>query len=757
MTLPLFGQSARLQARDASDPWLRWAGAIFWYGLLAATLAWWNGLLDPHEPLKQALLGGVLVLTGFPLFFALRRATGSRPFSWAMISVLILVLASAIASWGGAPDRWLAAFGTGGSISTSAHTWIAAVVACLFAGSLRALGWGPSLRSLHGVGLAVVLCAIFQRFGLIDLSPGGPAARLFTPVGNDWMLGWAVAALALAVLAQEVMGQVGVRQVDLWVRRAFLLASGAYLLLLDQTVVWVLVLVGLGALAFAQRATLRERGSALAALLAGAFVIVCGLILPIPKPAGLPILAALSPAESWRVVRVTWEQGGLILGAGPGQWSAAFELVRPLALNVGSLFSIRFDVGGSLWWTILLQQGLFGGIVWLVFLLLAGIQTALVLRDDEDRFPLALGLWFAFIGMFLMQPPAWGLIWMFVAVGFLFARRVDAGEGSSFAWRLTIGIASLVLAVFSPFIFQRVRADAALRALQGTTATDVRRTHARLAAERAPWLADNAFVRAEADSAWLDEQIRAGVGDPETFQRELAAAIDRQKAANARWPRDPALWLARGRLYLTLIPVTEGADQFALQAYQEGIGLAPNHPGFPLGMAQVFLLRASALEKELKDAEPAQEKALNEARLEQLRLAAQWFQRALERRADDRSIQYAYALTLARSGEVAAAVPLFEALWKAEPRRADLTLEYATVLAAANERAAAITLAQRVGTQDPLYLTAQRLLVTWYEAERRWPEAIAALRTFPAEEQRTPAFRQRLNRLQSNVTAAPAR
>ncbi len=757
MSVPSFGQSARLQAREATDPWLRWAGGIFWYGLLATGIVWWNGLLDPHESLKQWLLGCVLLLAGFPLSVALRRAPGGRPFSWAISGGLAMVLLSAVLSWAFAPDRWLAAFGTAGSISTSLFTWVLAITASVFAASLRALGWAPPLRSLQGTGTALIVCALLQRFGLIDLSPGGPAARLFTPVGNDWALLWAVAALSLATLTQEAMGHLSLSRFDLWLRRLFLLASGAYLLVMDQMPVWILLFLGLGIVVATQRTALRERGAALGMVIAAGSLIACGLLLPIPRPSGLPILAALSPAESWRVVRETWAQGSLLIGAGPGQWSAVFERVRPLALNVGSLFAIRFDVGGAFWWTILLQQGVFAGIAWVLFLLASGFQTVLALREDEDRLPLAVGFWFSALSLFLMQPPAWLLVAIFVAAGFLFARRTETRGESPHLWRLMVLLFSLVLAIFIPFAFQRVRADAALRTVQRATTAEARRTQARLAAERAPWLADNAFTRAEADAAWLDAQIRAGVRDPETFQRELAAAIDRQKAANARWPRDPALWLARGRLYLTLIPVTEGADQFALQAYQEGIGLAPNHPGFPLGMAQVFLLRASALEKQLKEAAPAQEKPLNEARLEQLRLAAQWFRRALERRGDDRSIQYAYALTLARSGDVAGAIPLFEALWKEEPRRADLTLEYATVLAAANETAAAIALAQRVGTQDPLYLTAQRLLVTWYEAERRWPEAVAALRTFPSDEQRTPAFRQRLNRLQSNVTAAPTR
>ncbi len=753
----MFGQSARLQAREAPDPWLRWAGGIFWYGLLVTGLAWWNGLLDPHESLKQALLGCVLVLTGVPLCMALRRAPSRRPFSWAISGGLALVFLSAFVSWAFAPDRWLATFGTAGSISTSLVTWVLAITAAIVSASLRSLGWVPPLRSLHFVAIGLIAGSLSQRFGLIDLSPGGPAARLFTPVGNDWVLVWAVAALGLTALAQEVVGQVSLSRFDLWLRRTFLLAAGAYLLSMDQTLVWILLLLGLGVVAMAQRAALRERGFALGVWLVATLLVVCGLLLPIPKPPGLPILAALSPVESWRVVRETWARGGLAFGAGPGQWSTAFERVRPLALNVGSLFSIRFDVGGAFWWTILLQQGLFAGIAWVLFLLSSGFQTVVALREDEDGFPLAVCFWFLAAGLFLMQPPAWLLVVVLAVAGALFARRVETRGESPLGWRLAVLFLSLLLAVFVPFAIQRVRADAALHAAQQATTTELRRAQARLAAERAPWLADNAFTRAEADTAWLDEQIRAGVRDPEAFQRELAATIDRQKAANARWPRDPALWLARGRLYLSLIPVTEGADQFALQAYQEGMGLAPNHPGFPVGMAQVFLLRASALEKRLREAPSAQEKSLNETRLEQLRLAAQWFRRALERRADDRSIQYAYALTLARSGDVMDAVPLFEALWKEEPRRADLTLEYATVLAAANQTTAAITLAQRVGTQDPLYLTAQRLLVTWYEAERRWPEAIAALRTFPPDEQRTPAFRQRLNRLQSNVTATPTR
>lgn len=745
-----FGYSARLQSRSAPEPWVRAAGLIFSLGLLMGLAFWWNGLIDPHEAPKQMIFAlvmfGVLPMT----IIAANRGIFHRPFAWITTLSMSLVLFSGLISWVLAPDRWLAFFGTSGSISSSFFTLLIALAAASISGTLAVLDWKPSATLVYGGLSGTILITLIQRLGWIDISSGGAAARVFSPAGNEGALAWFVVAVGVYAIAQELLVTTD-SIYEIWIRRLFLFISVGWLGCLDVTQIWIALFLGLAILcgvAFFSKGT-RVTRSALGWVVGGLVISVAGMLIHVPQPANWPNLVALSWSESWSVVRTAWEQKGFWFGMGQGQWTVVFESVRPLSLNLGSLYNIRFDTGGAYWWTLLLQQGIFGAIAWLVFLLFSGLKTIMRVREESERIPLALAVWTGAIATFFVQPHGWSLIILFVAFGYLLADRHEASRIIRLSWSAILGVFSAMILIALPNGFQRLRADRLLVKAQDAKTTEARRELAHQAKKLVPWLSDGAFIATQMDSALFAERLQRGIQDSNAFQHDLATAIERSKEATKRWPHDPGLWLAQGALYASISPVTKGADQFAIQAYQEGIKYAPHHPGFALGIAQVFVLRATDLAKQAPATDDLRGDALAKARLEQLRLAAEWFKRALDQKPDDLSAQYAYASTLARSGNAALAAPLFEALWRRDPTRSDLALEYATVLAAIGKIPEAITVAEKIGSQDRVYLDSRRLLAIWYESEKRYAEAVSALRALPLTEQQTAAFRQRLNRLQS--------
>lgn len=755
MSLPSFGYAARLQAQSGESRLVRLAGDLFFWGLLAGSLFWWNGLFDPHEAPKQVVFALTMILAGIATGVAMYRHKAGRPFSWGFVGILGALVLSVGISWVIAPDRWMAFFGVAGSISTAASTWLAAIFACVIAGCLAVLGWRPKATPVYFALSIIMLLGWAQRLGWIDVSPGGAAARIFSPFGNELASLWLIAGIVLMALAEECLGEATQKRNIL--RKIFLFLGSVTLFMIDDRTVWRCFLIGLIVLAAMIGREIRERRTALAMWMAACILALVGLVWTVPQPFGLPRLATLTSAQSWDTVRVAWEQRGMMLGAGLGQWSAVFERIRPIALNEGTLFAIRFDTGGSLFWTILLQQGVIGAIAWVAFTVIAFLRSFSRLREDERRLPLTLAVWLGLGSTFVMQPHGWGMILLFASVGFLFAEERESSDGVRWGWCAGILVCVIALGVATPFLTRRVLADGFLQEAQKITNLTQRHEMMNRAADTAPWLLDESFLATEADAAWLADRLQKTTNNTEDLQQALARAISRSRAASTRWPQSPEIWLAQGGLYAVLAPVTEGADQFAIQAYQRGMEYAPKHPGFSLGMAQIFLRRASSLQQQAQHAKTDDQPSLGQARLEQLRLAAQWFKRALDLKPDDRFVRYAYASTLARAGDLSNAAPIFAALVQHEPDRSDLALEYATILAELGQRSDAIALAQRVGSQDPQFISAQRLLVVWCEAEHRYVDALSAIRNLPLQEQKTAAVRQRINRLQSLVSASGAR
>ena len=749
MSVVSFGYFARAHSQARPDIWLRLAGWIFWGGLALGLIFWWNGLVDPHEAPKQGIFALSLVFTIPALVIAATRGQKYRPFAWVTLLSLGLILISTIASWWHAPDHWFAFFGVAGSISTSVVSMLAALIACMCAGTLASMEWKPSSNATYGLLSGLTLVTLIQRLAWIDVSSGGIAARVFSPAGNEGALAWLIAIMTIFAIAQEAFANT--YQSGALLRRFFLGIAVVWLILIDLTAIWWLLAAGLLVIACVSifSKTIQVTQGALALIGLSLLIPLVGLIVHVPQPANIPTLVALSWQQSWQTVQVAWQQRGSFFGAGQGQWATVFESIRPVSLNLGSLYAIRFDTGGSYWWTLLLQQGTFGAIAWVAFLLFAAMKTHIHMRKQSEQLPLAIAVWSGVIATFVMQPHGWGIMLLFVALGYLLADQHETDVRTHRAWLIILGVFAVILLLSLPYSVQRLQGDQLLVRAQTAQSMDDRRTFAHQALNTAPWLADQAFVSTQTDTLWLESQLKQGIKDPTVFQQEMAAAIEASKAATTRWPTDPGLWLARGALYSVIAPVTKGADQFAIQAFQEGMKYAPHHPGFPLGIANIYLMRARDLANQSQTATDPRGEALAASRLEQLRLAAQWYKRALDQKPDDQSAQYQYASTLARSGSLDQAVPLFAALVKNNPAKKDLALEYATVLAATGRVSQAITIGETIGSEDTVYLDSRRLLAVWYEHEKRYAEAVAALRALPLSEQQTQAFRQKINQLQS--------
>lgn len=743
MSTHVFGVAERQRATGRVSWEVRALAVLLPACIALAALVWWNGLLDPHEVIKAMVLciGGAMlaVLHGLALW---RQQNAVRPLPWILLGLLDLLVLSAAVSAFLAPSTILAWFGVGGSVSGSVSMTLVAAIVFVVAASLRVAEWRPNWSWASVTYLFVLVLGVVQRLGWVDLSPGGGAARLFSPLGNETMVAWAsVMMVAVALSVRELP----------WSRWVVIGAGFAWLAWVDRTETWLVLILALFAsqlLHMFHRSRVQGVFWALPGRIALAIAVVA-LFLPVPRSAALPTLITANWQQSAMVIKAAWSEAPLF-GVGQGQWSSIFERIRPIEANLGPLFALRFDVGANWWFTSAAQEGVIGLGVRLLLIALICLHVLRLAIRDQDRI---IDVILVVVGVGVLtaiQPYTWCIVAVFALLGY--------ASGDEYEWSIPLrraaGVGMMVIGVGTALLLvwqvPRVLADASAQKGVTETRPEVRVDALARAVQFAPWVTDYVVAETQARVQLIATQLQDASTTNDILQASFARGIERAKAGTETWPASADMWMARGALYLAIAPATQGADQFAIQAYQEGMKYAPQHPGLPLGIATVYLHRAEATA--LSETSASTTKALAEYRLEQRRLAAQWLQRALEKKPDDQGILYAYATNLARAGDVASALPLFQTLVERQPNRLDLGLEYATMLAFSKRYTEAVPFAQRISSSDPLFATSRRLLTDWYAATGDWANALGAWKALPASEQSDPAFRTRLRELQSKAS-----
>lgn len=744
MAMHLFGVAERHRATQEPSMFLRLMSVLFGMVFFGMACAWWNKLLDPHETLKITIaLAGAGLLAFVYAAYLFRESGAERPLPKILLFLLLGVGISSGLSAFFAADKGLALFGVAGSIAGSAAMVLAVSIFFLIAAALRIAGWKPSWSWMAGVYLVVMALACAQRLGWVDLSPGGEAARVFSPVGNALMVGWASVLMLAGAFSFRVLP---------WSRWLVIGAGIGWLAWLDYSEMWIALLIALLGGQFIRAIVIRTKTESGAFSLSlariGSVIALVLWVVPIPRSPTIPTLITTPWVQSVAVVRTAWQEAPFF-GIGQGKWSSYVERIRPVEMNTGPLFALRFDTGANWWLTSAAEGGIMGLLLRALFFLALIIHLIRLARDEDDRVVDIVLVLAGFAIVSFAHPYTWLLAVLFAVFGY--------AAGHEYAWpssaRRSAGVAMTIIGLMAIGMFfweaQRLMADRAARAglMSGSSSASVVALES--AVRRSPWVPDYAIALVWARSRQITDQLRDSTTAHETLQQSLVRGVESAKNLTARWPVSADAWMARGGLYLAIAPATQGADQFAIQAYQEGMKYAPQHPGFSLGIANVYIRRAEATPPTNIHASTTD--ALAEYRLEQRRLAAEWLRRALEKKPDDQGILYAYATNLVRAGEVASAVPIFKSLAEKYPDRRDIGLEYATVLALTKEYDAAIALAERVSSADALYGLSRKLLTDWYVAKQDWTNALLAWKAVPASEQNSPAFRTRLRELQSKA------
>jgi len=304
------------------------------------------------------------------------------------------------------------------------------------------------------------------------------------------------------------------------------------------------------------------------------------------KPAALTLLPYSS---AWAIAVEAFKQKPL-LGVGPVNFISAFNRFRPVSFNLTDFWNLRFGVASSFLFQLWTELGLLG-LAAFVFLL---VSLGKYIKRSKNISEFAGLIAAILLGLFL--PQNFPLLFaLFVSL----ARISETKEKltlpltGNFRW---LPLAGIIL-LFSPLVWFAVRAyegeiyfKKSLDALAkndglGTYNNQIKaiqknpyRTDFRLAYSQTNLaLANNLAVKQD-----LNDQDRANI------TQLVQQAIREGRTAVALNPTNAATWENLAQIYRQLINFAQGADQWAVAAYQQAVVNDPINPRLRLDLGGLF-------------------------------------------------------------------------------------------------------------------------------------------------------------------------
>lgn len=279
-----------------------------------------------------------------------------------------------------------------------------------------------------------------------------------------------------------------------------------------------------------------------------------------------------------------------LIGVGPGHFINAFTQSKPLAINNGNLWSLRFTTSGSYLLQILTEAGLFSFIAYLILMLKA------VGAIKKFSSAMVISIIIIFISSVFLPLTVLVLFTLFVLLGLL-AKKMETNKISETGVILptvfVFGSGLLLLTAFW-FGFKWYQAEYYLRSSlnagqenKGAEAYNlqIKAINANPYSERirlAYSQTNLALAVALARKENLTDQDRNDIStlvQQAIREAKMATALDPGKAAN---------WENLAFIYRNLLNAAAGADQWAIAAYNQAIKLDPLNPLLRLDLGGVF-------------------------------------------------------------------------------------------------------------------------------------------------------------------------
>jgi len=387
----------------------------------------------------------------------------------------------------------------------------------------------------------------------------------------------------------------------------------------------------------------------------------------------------------------------LFFGTGPGSFSYGYGLYHSPSLNNTDFWNVRFSQGQSKAFSLPVTVGLFGWLSWLVVVVGFAIFGFLALISRRGKnWPLALGFfsaWFMLVWLQFFYTTNLTLefaFWLMLGLSFLALKSLSAKgsdeSGEDFEKIESVkaefdrtsplaSILSFVLVVVlviaisglylggtyycADIIYQRGLTAVNGGDLEGGSTAISR------AVTLNPY--NDLYLRSLSQAALL--KINEEFGKPQDTARDsniqnlIATAINIGKRATDLAPLNVDNWTQRAAIYQAVMAYTSGADQWAIDSFQEAARLEPNNPYYYYELGRSYFSAADLLTQESAD-----DKDKKAKREEHLAKAEESLKKAVELKSDYSIARFYLASLYDYRGQLSEAVSEMKQVKDAYPR-----------------------------------------------------------------------------------------
>lgn len=614
-------------------------------------------------------------------------------------------------------------------------------------------------------GFVVQLVSLIKLFGVSV--PSLPVDAIWNPIGSPYALGiFATFVVLLAggmLLFDREHQAVFLPGKSAFVLRLTAVLAGLsgllYLMVIDWSVAWIVMIVGSGLLlvfVFVYASAFRNVAHLVLPLLT--FVLsLLFIFIKTPLVARVPIEVSPSQGASLEIAQETLRESPAF-GSGPATYFADFARYRSSSLNQSVLWSVRFDRAASFALTTLATLGIAGALLWLLLVMMTmGLVVRSFVRErDPVVWLLTTALFFPWLALVVsrflyhstmaLEFQFWFATALLMIAMSRSARRATFTSsprvllGTSFA---AVVFAVLMVIVLLVGVTRFTAAVIFARAVHasGVPGVDLENVASSIARATAFDPRTDVYWRNLSQVALL----RAGqASNVEELRPRLDAAVNAARRATLVSPVNAQNWVMLGNVYEQMTGPVRGAGELAIQAFEKSGELDPKNPLYFTEIAKVHLALVDAL-RAGKD----QGKGAEAEIADRLTDALDALGDALTLKTDYAPAHFYTAATLERQGKLRDAVKKMETVVQANPRDVGAMFQLSLLYLKNNETDRAENQLKRAVQLAPNYANAHWYLAAIYERRGAIADAVKEIEAVLTSNPDNQSIKDRLAQLKS--------
>lgn len=557
------------------------------------------------------------------------------------------------------------------------------------------------------------------------------------------------------------------------------LATLFFLLAIDFWALWVLVLVGVGMLFLFGILRAGEFAHTNRFILPMAMGVIAIFFLFLSRPYALNLPIEVTPTlnASWSIVQDTWTDQSSLFGSGPGTYALDYSQYRSADINQTAFWNTRFDRGHSYFMTLLATGGVVSGVLFLVMILglLFGSLRVLLAEKRHVIWKMhfvLLSTWVTLVASAFLYSWNFTLQFLFYALSAMVATQFLSGRTAKLRQspRLSLSF-SFVFVLFSIGVLTLFFVGVQRQMAEAQFAKAIRLDRSQVSIDEVIERLDRAATLNRYNDTYYRNLSQAllfktneVVGDTaqdglteestQLLQLLTSSSINAAKRATDIAPYNVLNWRLRGDIYRELMPLVNGADQFAALSYERAMVLEPNNPLGPTGLARVYLASAGQAAQLAQAQDEAVREEARQTRNTLLASAEEALQKAIELKPDYAPAHFYLARVLEEQGRLEEAFAKLDAIRQYNPLDVGVAFQLGQLAMRMERYDRAQSEFEQAISLAPEFANARWFLASVYEILGNTDAAIEQVEILQKLIPENPVITARLNRLEEGKLKA---